>query len=153
MSTDEKLPDGGGSRAQRLPVPRAAEREAAAKKKRSLVFHISRAMAWLIGGVLALVIVLVGGFAWYSTTEDFQQSRGQGDRLGAGGRDRRTRRSARRQLQPVASGDRGGRTGDSRAGGAGRSAVSFRGQDPGAASRFRASSRTRRARDCRRMWA
>jgi translocation and assembly module TamB len=37
-----------------------------------MVFHVSRAMAWLIGGVLALVIVVVGGFAWYTTTDDFQ---------------------------------------------------------------------------------
>jgi translocation and assembly module TamB len=37
-----------------------------------MVFHVSRAMAWLIGSVLALVIVAVGGFAWYTTTDDFQ---------------------------------------------------------------------------------
>jgi translocation and assembly module TamB len=70
MSTDDNQPDGvdqpGGE--ARLPVRTPAE----PVKKRSMAFHVSRAMAWLIGGVLALLIVVVGGFAWYTTTDDFQ---------------------------------------------------------------------------------
>jgi translocation and assembly module TamB len=66
MSTDEKLPDGDESLS---PVSPPAQPRA---KKRSMVFHVSRAMAWLIGGVLALVIVVVGGFTWYTTTDDFR---------------------------------------------------------------------------------
>jgi translocation and assembly module TamB len=49
-----------------LPSP------APAKQKRSLVFHMSRAMALFIGGVLALILLLVAGVSWYTTTDDFQ---------------------------------------------------------------------------------
>ncbi|HEV2619062.1 MAG TPA: translocation/assembly module TamB, partial [Acidobacteriaceae bacterium] len=35
--------------------------------------HAWRVAAWVAGGLLALVIVLVGAFAWYSTTADFQR--------------------------------------------------------------------------------
>jgi translocation and assembly module TamB len=41
-------------------------------KRRSLAFHISRGAVWFIGGLLALVTLVVGGFWWYSTTGDFQ---------------------------------------------------------------------------------
>jgi len=67
MSTDDKLPDAGGE--ARLPLREPKEEPRV--KRRSMVFHVSRAMAWLIGGVLALVILTVGGFAWYTTTDDF----------------------------------------------------------------------------------
>jgi translocation and assembly module TamB len=46
-------------------------------KRRSIAFHISRGALWLIGGLLALVILVVGGFWWYSTTEDFQRRVGR----------------------------------------------------------------------------
>jgi translocation and assembly module TamB len=76
MSEDDKLPNGvdqaGGE--ARLPVRTPAE---PGRKKRSMVFHVSRAMAWLIGGVLVLLIVVVGGFAWYTTTGDFQRRVGR----------------------------------------------------------------------------
>ena len=43
-----------------------------AKQKRSIVFHMSRAMALFIGGVIALILLLVAGVSWYTTTDDFQ---------------------------------------------------------------------------------
>ena len=73
---DDKQPDCSGESARMTkrsclcalhPEPPSPK-----KRKRSLVFHISRGMAWLIGGVLALLIVVIGGFAWYTTTDDFQ---------------------------------------------------------------------------------
>jgi translocation and assembly module TamB len=38
---------------------------------------MGRAMAWLIVGVVALVLLVAGGFWWYSTTADFQHRVGQ----------------------------------------------------------------------------
>ena len=67
MSPDDKLPDADEDR-----LPLREPKEEPRVRKRSMVFHVSRAMTWLIGGVLALVIVVVGGFAWYTTTGDFQ---------------------------------------------------------------------------------
>ena len=72
MSTDDKLPNAGGQPGDEAPVPLPEPAATPQKKKRSMVFHVSRAMAWLIFGVVALVIVVVGGFAWYTTTDDFQ---------------------------------------------------------------------------------
>jgi len=62
MSADEELPIAGRSPSADPPV----------RKKHSLMFHISRGMAWAIAGVLALVLVVVGGFWWYTTTDSFQ---------------------------------------------------------------------------------
>jgi translocation and assembly module TamB len=44
-----------------------------ATTRRGLGGHVGRVLAWVVGGLLLLVIVLVGGFAWYSTTADFQR--------------------------------------------------------------------------------
>ncbi len=43
------------------------------KRRRGLAWHVTRAGSWAIGGVLALVILLVGGIAWYTTTAYFQR--------------------------------------------------------------------------------
>jgi translocation and assembly module TamB len=59
MSADPKQPKGDVM----LPV----------KRRRSLVWHVTRAGSWSIGGVLALVILLVGGITWYMTTAYFQR--------------------------------------------------------------------------------
>jgi translocation and assembly module TamB len=59
MSADPKQPKGDVM----LPV----------KRRRSLVWHVTRAGSWSIGGVLALVILLVGGITWYTTTAYFQR--------------------------------------------------------------------------------
>jgi translocation and assembly module TamB len=70
MSVDENKPalaeDGNTSRVDR----------ARARMKRSFGGHVGRVLAWTIGGVLALALVLVGGFAWYSTTADFGRRMG-----------------------------------------------------------------------------
>jgi translocation and assembly module TamB len=47
------------------------------RKKRSLAGHMGRVSLWLILGIAALVVAVVGGFAWYSTTADFQQRVGR----------------------------------------------------------------------------
>ena len=71
MSLDDQQPDQPAEEA-RLPLRTPPGPQPPKKKKRSLVFHISRGMAWFLGGVLALLIVVIGGFAWYTTTDDFQ---------------------------------------------------------------------------------
>ena len=75
MSPDDQRPDStGGQPADetRLPLRTPVEPPPAKKRKRGLAFHISRGMAWFIGGLLVLLIVFIGGFAWYTTTDDFQ---------------------------------------------------------------------------------
>lgn len=44
-----------------------------AKVKRSLGTRMGRAVAWTVGGLLLLLVVLFGAFAWYSTTGDFDR--------------------------------------------------------------------------------
>jgi translocation and assembly module TamB len=44
-----------------------------ARVRRGLGGHVGRVLAWGFGGLFLLVILLVGGFAWYSTTADFQR--------------------------------------------------------------------------------
>jgi translocation and assembly module TamB len=48
-----------------------------AAKRRSIAGRVGRGLAWFVGGLLLLAIVLVGGFAWYSTTGDFQRRVGK----------------------------------------------------------------------------
>jgi translocation and assembly module TamB len=43
------------------------------RRRRGFGGHLGRVVAWGIGGLMLLVILLVGGFAWYSTTADFQR--------------------------------------------------------------------------------
>ncbi len=71
MSEDDIQPV-GDSPAEENPAPPNGKR-----KKRSLIGHISRGAAWLILGVVTLVIVVVGGLVWYSTTADFQHRVGK----------------------------------------------------------------------------
>ncbi len=39
--------------------------------------HIGKAAAWTIGGVLALILMVLAGAAWYTTTDDFQRRVGK----------------------------------------------------------------------------
>ena len=71
MSTDgNQLPDQPSE--VPLPVRRPAD-DAPVKKRRSIAFHVSRAMACLIAGVLVLVGAVLGGLTWYTSTADFQR--------------------------------------------------------------------------------
>jgi len=70
VSIDDKLP----VRTDRQETDPPAGARA---KKRGLAGHVGRLAAWLVLCVVVLVIVLVGGFAWYSTTEDFQKRVGK----------------------------------------------------------------------------
>jgi len=70
--TDENVPAGSNG-APASPAPESG----VPRKKRSLIFHISRGMAWMIAGIVTLVIVVVGGFWWYTTTDDFQHRVGE----------------------------------------------------------------------------
>ena len=51
--------------------------ETANLKKRSLGSKLGRGVAWLIGSVLLLIVMLVAGASWYTTTADFQQRVGK----------------------------------------------------------------------------
>ncbi len=48
-----------------------------APRQRTLAGKIGRGVAWLAGSLFLLVIILLAGFAWYSTTADFQQRVGK----------------------------------------------------------------------------
>jgi translocation and assembly module TamB len=48
-----------------------------AKVKRSLATRMGRAVAWTVIGLVILLMVLFGSFAWYSTTNDFNQRVGK----------------------------------------------------------------------------
>jgi translocation and assembly module TamB len=41
--------------------------------KRSLSGRVGRGLAWGVGGLLVLIVLLVAAFAWYSTTADFDR--------------------------------------------------------------------------------
>jgi len=60
MSVDEKQSDGEKNS---RPV----------KRRRSIAWHVTRAGAWAIGGALALVIALVCGVTWFTSTAYFAQ--------------------------------------------------------------------------------
>ena len=60
-----------------MPMRRDSEPEPTPVKKRSIVGHMSRAMAWFTGGVLTLIIVTVIGLSWYTMTDDFQRRVGR----------------------------------------------------------------------------
>ena len=68
MSGDEIRPPDDDPR---LPLREPAE--PAAAPRRSRTGRIARVIAWIAGGIGALVIVLIAGVAWYSTTADFQR--------------------------------------------------------------------------------
>ena len=55
---------------QRLEAKLTAE---ITRVKRSLSGRLGRGLAWGIGSLLLLLVVLFAGFAWYSTTSDFQR--------------------------------------------------------------------------------
>jgi translocation and assembly module TamB len=58
----------GGSRTpQTGPAPYKNPR------RRTFAGHTMRALGWTIGGLLLLLVVAVAGFAWYTTTANFQQ--------------------------------------------------------------------------------
>jgi translocation and assembly module TamB len=70
MSMEEQ-PTGSNPPGPDDPMP-VREPAPSTVKKRSMVWHMSRAMAWFLGGLVVLVIVVVGGISWYTTTNDFQ---------------------------------------------------------------------------------
>jgi translocation and assembly module TamB len=53
------------------------EPEMIQKIKRGLGGRIGRAIAWIVAGVLLLLVAILGGLAWYSTTADFQHRVGK----------------------------------------------------------------------------
>jgi len=48
-------------------------KQAVAKVKRSLSGTVGIVLAWVLGGLAVLGLVLFGAFAWYSTTPDFER--------------------------------------------------------------------------------
>ncbi len=67
MSTDDLQPQ--PESAPRLPVREPAPET----PRRSVTSRVAGVIAWTAGGIGALLIVLVAGLAWYSTTGDFQR--------------------------------------------------------------------------------
>lgn len=57
-----------------MSVPEEVKRVA---KKVGITRRIATAIAWTVGGVLLLLLIVIGGFAWYSTTADFQHRVGK----------------------------------------------------------------------------
>jgi hypothetical protein len=66
MSADEMQPSNGEQAGGESPLP-------VKKRRRSFAWHLTRAGAWGLGGALALVILLLSGLTWYTTTGDFQR--------------------------------------------------------------------------------
>jgi translocation and assembly module TamB len=62
---------------QRAPGEASGSEGSPPVKGRSFGWHISRAAVWFVVGLLALVLAVVGGFAVYSTTPDFQRRVGR----------------------------------------------------------------------------
>jgi translocation and assembly module TamB len=55
---------------------KAEARRTVAKVKRSLSGTVGRVLAWILGGLTVLGLILFGAFAWYSTTPDFERRLG-----------------------------------------------------------------------------
>jgi translocation and assembly module TamB len=77
MSVDDIQPAGGDSAPPGSPSP-AAKPAGSPPQRRGFGSRMGRAFAQVVLGIVVLVIVLVGGFAWYSTTDDFQRRVGKG---------------------------------------------------------------------------
>ncbi|NYF79751.1 translocation/assembly module TamB domain-containing protein [Granulicella arctica] len=56
---------------------RSGENEQVVVTKRSLGGRIARPVGWTLLGLFLFVLVVLGGFAWYSTTSDFQRRVGK----------------------------------------------------------------------------
>ena len=57
----------------RLDATKGQIEQKLAKAKRSIASRITRGMLWTLGGILLLLVVLFGAFAWYTTTQDFER--------------------------------------------------------------------------------
>jgi translocation and assembly module TamB len=53
--------------------PKDEEKLLPVKRRRSLAWHVTRAGSWGVAGVLAVVILLVGGITWVTATAYFQR--------------------------------------------------------------------------------
>ncbi len=61
---------------RRNRVPERIE-EKLAQVKRSLGGKVAHTIAWIFAGISVLLLILVAGFSWYSTTSDFNQRVGK----------------------------------------------------------------------------
>ena len=64
------------SDAEKRPLPEKLE-EHLARVQRSLSGRVAHVIAWIFGGIGLLLILLLAAFAWYSTTNDFNQRVGK----------------------------------------------------------------------------
>lgn len=60
-----------------MSVPAQNEPQTSAPKRRSLLRRVARPAAWTLLGLFVLLLVVLGGFAWYTTTADFQRRVGK----------------------------------------------------------------------------
>jgi len=72
MSADHKQPK-GEEKLNSTGEQAGGEKMLPVKRRRSIAWHVTRAGSWAIGGVLALVIALVSGITWFTTTAYFQR--------------------------------------------------------------------------------
>jgi translocation and assembly module TamB len=71
MSADEMQPN--GEKPNPAGEQAGGEKLLPVKRRRSIAWHVTRAGAWGIGGGLTLLIVLLSGITWYTTTGIFQR--------------------------------------------------------------------------------
>lgn len=61
---------------EKRPLPEKLEQQFA-RVQRSLSGRVAHVIAWIFGGIGLLLIILLAAFAWYSTTNDFDQRVGK----------------------------------------------------------------------------
>jgi translocation and assembly module TamB len=59
------------------PTPPGRDTGRGPVKRRSIAWHLSRGAAMCLGGLLALAVMAIGSFWWYTTTAGFQQRVGR----------------------------------------------------------------------------
>ncbi len=71
MSMDDNQPNAGTPSGGENPTPRNRSAVSSVRNS-SASSRLGRKLAWFLLGVIVLLIVLIAGVSWYSTTEDFQ---------------------------------------------------------------------------------
>ena len=71
MSMDDNQPNAGTPSGGENPTPQNRSAESSVRNS-TASSRLGRKLAWFLLGVIVLLIVLIAGVSWYSTTEDFQ---------------------------------------------------------------------------------
>ncbi len=73
MSEDLQTQTGQTQTGETATPPGPAHQPARAARRRSVAGRIARGAAWLLGSLIVLVVLLVAGLSYYSTTADFNR--------------------------------------------------------------------------------